>query len=216
MSDRWLFVLVSILISALVVGCAGRRIKRAPIETIPEDADTEAKIEMLEGMAVTYPEDAYVFYEIGNLYYEDLMPGEAMANYEKALALDPGLNKARVNMAMVLAESDAADSAKTLLEEAISIDPDDVKAYNNLGMIYYAELDVNTAVKYFSKALALDPVNAEARYNLGLAFAEGGLLLEAIREWRQILEISEETGEDSETVQRARLSLERAERQLKQ
>ena len=218
MSNRWLLIVVSILISALVVGCAGRhvkRIQRAPIDTIPEDAELEAKIEMLEEMAATYPEDGYVYYEIGNLYYQELMPGEAIANYERALEVDPGLNKARVNMAMVLAESDAADSAKALLTEAIRIDPDDGKAYNNLGMIYYTELDVNTAVKYFKKALELDAESLEARYNLGLAFAEKGLLLESIREWRRILEIGEETGEDNETVERARFSLERAERELR-
>jgi hypothetical protein len=54
-------------------------------------------------------------------------------------------------------------------------------------------------------------MNAEAHYNLGLAFAESGLLLEAIREWRTVLDIAEE----GETADRARMSLERAERQLK-
>jgi tetratricopeptide (TPR) repeat protein len=212
MSQRCCLILVSVLVCALAVGCGGRAIKRAPVDTIPEEAEMEVKVEMLEEMAAEYPEDATIYYEIGNLYYDDLMALEAMENYSKALEVDHSFNKARVNLAMILAESDEVDSAKVLLEEAIAIDPQDGKAYNNLGMIYYTELDVDSAVGYFLKALEMDPQNVEARYNLGLAFAETGLLLEAIREWRKVLEVSEE----GETAQRAKLSLDRAEKELKQ
>jgi tetratricopeptide (TPR) repeat protein len=193
------------------MGCAGRGVKRAPIETLPVDADAETKIELLEEMTATYPEDANLYFELGNLYYDEALPVDSRTNYEKALELDPDLNRARVNLAMLLAESAEVDSAKSLLEEALRIDPKDAKAYNNLGMIYYTDMDTGAAVDYFNKAVDLEPENVEAHYNLGLAFAESGLLLEAIREWRLVLEI-DETGE---TGQRARLSLERAERELK-
>jgi tetratricopeptide (TPR) repeat protein len=212
MHKRFHLGLAASLILFLTIGCAGRRVAQAPIPTVPEDADVEVKIELLEEMAFAYPEDPNLFFEIGNLYYDQLMPDQARTNYERALALDPDLNKARVNLAMVLVETDEADSARAMLLEAIRIDPTDAKAHNNLGMVYYTELDVNNAVKYFMKALEIEPGNAEARYNLGLAFAEAGLLLEAVREWRTIIE----TDEESETAQRARLSLERAERELKE
>ncbi len=202
---------LSVFVGYIAAGCGMRGVKRAPIDTLPEDADAETKIEMLETMAANYPEDANVYFELGNLYYDQLLPSDAVTSYEKALALDPKMNGARVNLAMLLAESADADSAKALLEEALKVDPRDAKAYNNLGMIYYTEMDVDSAVKYFEKALQIDPQSVEAHYNLGLAFAESGLLLEAIREWRLVLELDQE----SETAQRARLSLERAEKELK-
>jgi tetratricopeptide (TPR) repeat protein len=205
-------ILVTVLVAAFLAGCGAPAVRRAPLETIPEEADPEEKIEMLEAMGHEYPEDALVYYELGNLYSEQLLAVDAMESYERALVVDPTLNKARVNMAMLLAESDEVDSAKVLLEEAIKIDPADAKAYNNLGMVYYTDMDVNTAVNYFTKALEVDPTNIEAHYNLGLAFAERGLLHEAIREWNVVVE----SGGESETVQRAKLSLERAEKELKQ
>jgi tetratricopeptide (TPR) repeat protein len=180
------------------------------VEAVPEDTDPETRIDMLEEMAMDYPEDPLLYYQLGNLYYDQIMPTEARENYERALNLDPGLNKARVNLAMLLAESDEVDSAKVLLEEAIRLDPDDSRAYNNLGMVYYTELEVNTAVRYFNKALEVDPENAEAHYNLGLAFAESGILVEAINEWRRVLELVEE----GETADRARMSLERVQSHL--
>jgi tetratricopeptide (TPR) repeat protein len=207
-----LLILVTVLVAAFIAGCGAPAVKRAPVEIIPEDADPEEKIEMLEAMGHEYPEDALVYFELGNLYSDQLLAVDAMESYERALGIDPNLNKARVNLAMLLAESDEVDSAKVLLEEAIRIDPADAKAYNNLGMVYYTDMDVNTAVNYFLKALEVDPTSIEAHYNLGLAFAERGLLHEAIREWNLVVE----SGEDSETVQRAKLSVDRAQKELKE
>jgi tetratricopeptide (TPR) repeat protein len=207
-----LLILVTALVATFLFGCGAPAVKRAPLQTIPEDAEPEEKIEMLEAMGHEYPEDAQVYYEMGNLYSELLLAVDAMESYERALSIDPALNKARVNLAMLLAESDEVDSAKVLLEEAIGMDPNDAKAYNNLGMVYYTDMDVNTAVDYFTKALEVDPTSVEAHYNLGLAFAERGLLHEAIREWSLVVE----SGEEGETLQRAKLSMERAEKELQQ
>jgi tetratricopeptide (TPR) repeat protein len=212
MRSRSLGMYASVMIMIAVVGCGGPAIKRAPIDTLPEDTDSETKIEMLEEMKATYPDDANLYFELGNFYYDEAMPADSRINYEKAIELDPAMNKARVNLAMLLAETAEVDSAKALLEQAIAADPTDAKAYNNMGMIYYTDLDTGSAVKYFQKAIELEPGNVEAHYNLGLAFAESGLLLEAITEWNQVLEIDD----TSETAQRARLSVERTERELKQ
>jgi len=205
-----MLILAAALVAAFFAGCGAPAVKRAPMEIIPEDADPEEKIEMLEAMGHEYPEDATVYYELGNLYSEQLLAVDAMESYERALGIDPGLNKARVNLAMLLAESDEVDSAKVLLEEAVRIDPTDAKAYNNLGMVYYTDMDVSTAVDYFRKALEVDPTSIEAHYNMGLAFAERGLLREAIREWQMVVD----SGEEGETLQRAKLSMERAEKEL--
>ncbi len=211
MSERFLLKLGLAVLLAVVIGCAAH-VRRAPIDTIPEGTEPEARVELLEEMTLKYPDDANLYYEIGNHYYDQVMPVEARTNYERALALDPDFNRARVNLAMLLVESDEVDSAKALLEEAIRRDPTDAKAYNNLGMVYYSELEVDKAVRYFERALEIEPDNTEAHYNLGLAFAESGLLLEAIREWRTVLDVVEE----GETADRARMSLERAERAIQE
>ena len=201
----------ALLTLTMVLGCGKPAVKRAPLDAVTRDLDADTRVEMLEQLAMNFPDDANVYYELGNTYYEQALPNDARRSYEKALTLDPEMNAARVNLAMLLAESDEADSAKVLLKRVLELDPDDAKAYTNLGVVYYAEANVDAAVKYFIKALEIEPDNLEAHYNLGLAFAESGLLVEAISEWRRILEIDE----TSETAERARLSLDRAERDLK-
>jgi cytochrome c-type biogenesis protein CcmH/NrfG len=200
-------LLLSLIVTLAIVGCAGFGPKRAPLASIPDSLDVESKAEALEGMVKQYPKDAEVLYTLGNTYYDQAIPDLARQNYEKAIALDPKMNKARVNLAMLIAESGEPDSAKVMLEDVAKRDPKDTKALVNLGMLYYNTKDFDTAVKYYVKAIAIEPKNAEAHYNLGVAFAESGLLLEAIREWRTVLELVNE----GDTAQRARLALERAE-----
>jgi tetratricopeptide (TPR) repeat protein len=198
---------LSLLAAIAIVGCAGIGAKHAPLSTVPDSLDAESKGEAYESMTAAYPKDAELYFTLGNSYYDQAIPDMAEQNFLKAIALDPNMTKARVNLAMLLAESGEADSAKTMLGEVLKREPKNSKALVDLGMIYYNAKDIDTAVKYYSKALAIDPRNAEAHYDLGLAFAETGVLLEAIREFRAVLDIESE----GDTAQRARLALERAE-----
>jgi tetratricopeptide (TPR) repeat protein len=200
-------IVLGFLLALAIVGCATFGPKRAPLATVPDTLDAESRAEALEEMVKTYPEDAELFFTLGNIYYDQAIPDLSRQNYEKAISLDRKMEKARVNLAMVIAESGEPDSAKTILEDVIRRDPRNVKAIVDLGVIHYDTKDIDKAVKYYSRALALDPKNLEAHYNLGMAFAESGLLLEAIREFRAVTDVQPE----GDLAQRARLALERAE-----
>ena len=72
----WLTV-TSLIILALVFGCGGRAVKRAPVDTVPRDLELDVRIEMLEEMAINYPDDPNLYYQLGNLFYEAAMPNDA-------------------------------------------------------------------------------------------------------------------------------------------
>ena len=207
--EKSLLIVLLIATLTLILGC-GARVKRAPLGTIETDLDAERRITELEKMAAEYPEDENVYFALGNAFYDQAMPLEARTNYDKALELNPGFNKARINLAMLYAETAAPDTALIILEEALRIDPSDPKAYNNLGMVHYSLGNNDRAVKAYTKAIEFDPDNVEARYNLGLAFAETGLLMEAVREWRVVLELEPE----GEMAERTRVSLDKVEKLL--
>lgn len=198
--------LAAIALYAVLSGCAATGPRRAPVASLPDSMDIDLRTAELEKMALEYPDDPEIFYILGNEYYDQAVPDLAKANYEKALALDPKMAKARVNLAMLVAEVGEPDSARIMLEDVLRTNPGDPRALTDLGTIYYNLKDVDTAVKYYTAALESDPNNAEAHYNLGMAFAESGLVLEAIREWRLVLELVSE----GDTADRARLALERA------
>lgn len=214
MSDR-LRIVAALILAAVAAyialsGCAVTGPKRAPLAGLPDSLDADTRADTLEALARQYPQDAEVFFALGNAYYDQAVPEQARQNYEMAISLDPKMTKARVNLATLIGESGQADSARVMLEEIIRDDPKDSRALTNLGMLCYNQKDVDTAVKYYTKAISLDPANPEAHYNLGVAFAEQGLLLEAIREWRVVLELTDQ----GDTANRARLALERVEGSL--
>jgi len=198
--------LAAIALYAVLSGCAATGPRRAPVASLPDSMDVDLRMAELEKMALEYPDDPEIFFILGNEYYDQAVPDLAKANYEKAIALDPEMVKARVNLAMLVAEVGEPDSARIMLEDVLRTNPGDPRALTDLGTIYYNLKDVDTAVKYYTAALEFDPNNAEAHYNLGMAFAESGLVLEAIREWRLVLELVSE----GDTADRARLALERA------
>jgi len=211
MFDRLRLVSVCLLAAlglyAALSGCATLGPKRAPLDALPDSMDVDLRTAELEKMALAYPEDPEIFFTLGNTYYDQAVPDQARVNYEKAVALDSKMVKAHVNLAMLMAETGEPDSARVMLEKVLETAPGDSRALTNLGMIYYNLKDVDTAVKYYTEAIKSDPANPEAHYNLGVAFAETGLVLEAIREWRLVLELVRE----GDTAERAKLAMERAE-----
>lgn len=198
--------LAAVALYAVLSGCAATGPKRAPVATLPDSMDVDLRTAALEKMALEYPDDPEIFFTLGNTYYDQAVPDLARTNYEKAIALDPKMIKARVNLAMLIGEIGEPDSARIILEDVLRTNPGDSRALTDLGTIYYNLKDVDTAVKYFNAAIQSDPKNAEAHYNLGMAFAENGLVLEAMREWRLVLDLVSE----GDTADRARLALERA------
>jgi len=203
-------ILVAIAAYIAVSGCAMMGPKRAPISSLSDTLSVDARTDTLLAFAEKYPKDPGVFFALGNAYYDQAIPDDARANYEKALSLDPKMVQAKVNLAMLTAESGFPDSALMELDQIVKQYPDNSMALTDLGLLYFNQKDYDTAVKYYTRAIAADPKNPEAHYNLGVVFANKGLLLEALREWRIVLELTSE----GDTAQRAQLGIERVEASL--
>lgn len=67
--------------------------------------DYAAAIQGFEQLIAEHIEDPAVFYNLGNAYYRSGKLGPAIANYERALRLDPGLENARQNLAHCVSET---------------------------------------------------------------------------------------------------------------
>ena len=77
MTKRFLLRLGIVGLVLAVIGCAGG-VRRAPIDSIPEDTDPDTRIGLLEEMKLKYKDDGLLYYEIGNYYYDKVMPEEAV------------------------------------------------------------------------------------------------------------------------------------------
>ena len=71
-----------------------------------EQKDYAGSARIYEQMLSQGIEDARVFYNLANAYYRDQKLGLAIANYERALRVDPGMENARQNLAQCVAQTD--------------------------------------------------------------------------------------------------------------
>ncbi|HNQ12245.1 MAG TPA: tetratricopeptide repeat protein [Bacteroidia bacterium] len=95
----------------------------------------------------------------------------AIADYNKALELNPKSSEAYNNYGIALTDINKLQEALDVLNKALELKPDFEAALYNLGNVYAKAGDFNTAISYYDKAIALDPNYSEAYNNKGNSYA---------------------------------------------
>ncbi len=106
---------------------------------------------------------------------------EALAHYERALAIRPAYAEAQNNMAEILMAQDRVPEALPHLAEALRLRPDLVDAHVNLGIASAEAGRPDAATAAFRDALRLAPDNVPALAGLGTALTRLGQPEEGIR-----------------------------------
>jgi predicted O-linked N-acetylglucosamine transferase (SPINDLY family) len=105
---------------------------------------------------------------------------EAVAGYDRALALRPDLAEVYYNRGNALRHLDRLDAAIASYDSAIALKPDFAEAYVNRGVALQDLWRPNEALESYDHVLALKPDLAEALNNRGSILREFGRLDEAL------------------------------------
>jgi len=114
-------------------------------------------------------------------------PDEAIANYRKALAINPDFAEAHNDLGIALQEQGKLDEAVASYRMAISLKTDFAWAHNNLGNALQDQGKIDEATASYQRALSLQPDYAEAHNNLGFALQDQSKLDDAVASYRQAL-----------------------------
>ncbi len=95
---------------------------------------------------------------------------DAIADYDKAIALGPNVAIAYTNRGLAYGQKREVDRAIADYTKAIAIDPNFVLAYALRGGAYYVKGEVDRAIADYTKAIALNPKDAAAYTNRGNAY----------------------------------------------
>lgn len=128
-------------------------------------------------------------YNLANALAELGNADEAIEHYEKAIALDPKLVQARLNLALAYTGRGQNALAVAQLRAAVAADPTFVAGHVNLGNALAKEGDAKAALASFRSAVKADPRSALAHNSLGLALQRSGDHAAAIVELREALAI---------------------------
>jgi len=115
---------------------------------------------------------------------------EAMAHYQKALAIRPNNAEAHNNLGFALFQKGWVDQAISYYQKALGIDSNYAGAHNNLGLAFYQKGRADEAIEQYQRALEINPNYAEAHNNLGLTLAQKGQLNAALAQFQKALEIN--------------------------
>ena len=105
---------------------------------------------------------------------------EALASYDKAIALSPDYAEAFSNRGVALMELKRLDVALASYDKAIALKPDYAEAFNNRANALKELKRLDEALASYDKAIALKPDYAEAFSNRGNALMELKHLDEAL------------------------------------
>jgi len=103
------------------------------------------------------PTSAEAFYSRAYAYDQKGDTDSAIADYTRALELDPEFEGALYNRANDYAKKGDNDRALEGYEAFLAINPDEAGAYLGLGFIYARKHDAARAIAECSKAISLDP-----------------------------------------------------------
>jgi len=115
----------------------------------------------------------------------DLVVAEAA--FREALAVDPGLDDARYDLALVLLRRGRDEQAEPLLREVLARRPGDRDARLALAGCLFHQTRFDAAADLYRGLLADRPGDRDAAYGLARALDAGGRTREALAAWRAYL-----------------------------
>jgi tetratricopeptide (TPR) repeat protein len=115
---------------------------------------------------------------------------DALAEYQKAVALDPDNAQARYALGDFAAQSGRFPEAMEQYQAALRGNPGFAPAHINLGNIYFQSGQIPQAIVQYRLALASDPSNANTHLNLGSALVKSGQIPAAIEQYQAALAIN--------------------------
>jgi tetratricopeptide (TPR) repeat protein len=143
------------------------------------------------GTEATQKSRASAYNNRGSGYIKKGQLDRAIADYDKAIKLDPDVAMAYYNRGETYGKKGELDRAIADYDKAIALDPNDADAYNNRGLIYARKGEGDPAIADYDKAIKLDPNIAAAYRNRALVFYFGeGEVDQAIADFRKVLEIN--------------------------
>ena len=114
---------------------------------------------------------------------------EAIEAYERAIALNPKMASAMVNLGTIFFHQRKWQKAEAQYTAAIAVDPQYALAVFNLANLYDERGDRDHALQYYEEALRINPRYGDAHYNLALLYQTEGSAMKAVRHWGEYLKL---------------------------
>jgi len=138
-------------------------------------------------IAVT-KDNAIAHINFGVALEQDGHQPEALAEYRKALEIDPNRFQAHNNLANLLSTTGAQDEAFREYQEALRLNPDAAVTHINFATLLSEMGRFDDAMNEYTKATQLEPEDPRPYYLMGKACLRHGQSAEAVKHFREALQ----------------------------
>ncbi len=141
------------------------------------------------GNRETASAQASAYYNRGLSYHQKGDADRALADYTKAIALNPKHANAYYARGNIYREKGDADRAIADYGQSIRLNPSNANVYFNRALAYRKKGDNDGAIADYTKSLELDATDAEAYYGRGNAYDDKGDYKSAIASFDKAIEL---------------------------
>ena len=140
-----------------------RKARSGKIKDVIPPAALVAVLFALTGIRMHESSLAQAHNNLGIILKRKGLQAEAVAEYKKAIELEPGYDSPYFNLGLLYFEQGDNKAAIDLLERALRINPRLIKAHNYLGKAYMREGKKEEAFSHWQASLAIDPGQDDIR-----------------------------------------------------
>ena len=138
-------------------------------------------------VALSFKDDAQVYYDRALAYELNGETDAAVADHEKALELSPAYALAHINLGRLLYQRGEKEDARKHFVAAAEESPYLAMPFYNLGVLEGERKQFDRAAEFYRQALGRDPDLHDARANLAIALLELGKTAEAMDQLKETL-----------------------------
>ena len=137
---------------------------------------------------------SYFHFTRAKMYEADRQWEEALAEYEKALQIDPKSGRLHYDFANALLQARRPNKAVAECETSIELDPGAAEPYFLLGQIYRGQLNdgrpeiLDKAIDAYEKGLAIEDYHVEGLFYLGRLYVNRGRNEDAVEVYGRLVE----------------------------
>lgn len=124
--------------------------------SFPERRLSRLSLAELSRLSQQSPQDALILYHYGEALRRSGKMSDAAAAFQRAVAVDPKMARARIGLGTTLMTLGRMAEAEAELERARSLSPHNAEVYYALSRVYLSRFDRSRALESLEKAVRLD------------------------------------------------------------